>query len=178
MPLSSSLLRCLGALVVVAAAVSGRAQSPPVCDGTDPVLLAEIDEAFRTRIGYGETWDETICDQDSFSVYAEGATARWPAWRAKRQAHQEKQFFALVTPLISVVVIGSSVVIAMIMAAIMRAKRTVVADVSCPHCTLLMPIDTGAGAQQLFCPSCGQPMTITVLGAGKQARPVASMVGA
>jgi hypothetical protein len=33
------------------------------CDGTDPALLHEIDEAFRTRIGYGETWDESICNQ-------------------------------------------------------------------------------------------------------------------
>jgi hypothetical protein len=33
------------------------------CDGTDAALLAEIDEAFRTRIGYGETWDESICNQ-------------------------------------------------------------------------------------------------------------------
>jgi hypothetical protein len=33
------------------------------CDGTDPALLAEIDEAFRTRVGFGETWDESICNQ-------------------------------------------------------------------------------------------------------------------
>ena len=33
------------------------------CDGTDPALLRELDEAFRTRIGFGETWDESICNQ-------------------------------------------------------------------------------------------------------------------
>jgi hypothetical protein len=33
------------------------------CDGTDPAFLAEIDEAFRTRVGFGETWDESICNQ-------------------------------------------------------------------------------------------------------------------
>jgi hypothetical protein len=33
------------------------------CDGTDAALLEEIDEAFRTRLGYGETWDDSICNQ-------------------------------------------------------------------------------------------------------------------
>jgi hypothetical protein len=75
----------LVALPALAAAPTGAAAAPPVgavaaahedvddadaedgwqypCDGTDPALLREIDEAFRTRIGYGETWDESICNQ-------------------------------------------------------------------------------------------------------------------
>jgi hypothetical protein len=38
------------------------------CDGTDEALLREIDEAFRTRIGYGETWDESICNRGMLLV--------------------------------------------------------------------------------------------------------------
>jgi hypothetical protein len=48
------------------------------CDATDPWLLAELDEAMRTGIGYQETWDETICN-DGNIVLGEGVRARTPA---------------------------------------------------------------------------------------------------
>jgi hypothetical protein len=41
------------------------------CDGTDPWLLAELDEAMRSGVGYGETWDETVCNQGNL-VLGEG----------------------------------------------------------------------------------------------------------
>jgi hypothetical protein len=45
------------------------------CDGTDPWLLAELDEAMRTGVGYQETWDETICN-DGNVVLGEGVRGR------------------------------------------------------------------------------------------------------
>ena len=45
------------------------------CDGTDPWLLAELDEAMRTGIGYQETWDESICN-DGNIVLGEGVRVR------------------------------------------------------------------------------------------------------
>jgi hypothetical protein len=150
------------------------------CDGTDPFLLAEIDHAFETRIGYGETWDEHICDQNTLSVYGEGANTKWSAYRTRRaRTHDDqKQFFALVTPFISVAMMMLAVVVAMVASVVFKQRKSLVADVECPHCSLLMPVDANDGARQMFCPSCGQPMTIVIVGTGKQARPVAQVVAA
>jgi hypothetical protein len=70
---------------VVALALGGlaaHAQAPTTdddwqyaCDGTDPALLAAIDEAFRTRVGYGETWDESVCNQGAL-VLGDGVPLR------------------------------------------------------------------------------------------------------
>jgi hypothetical protein len=71
------------ALVLGGLAGPGRAQATSTtgddwqyaCDGTDAELLAAIDEAFRTRVGYGETWDESVCNQGAL-VLGEGVPLR------------------------------------------------------------------------------------------------------
>src|SRR5438128_2053486 len=51
------------------------------CDGTDFSFFDEMQK--NGALGYGETWDEHICDEGS-EVYAEGADARWKALRTPR----------------------------------------------------------------------------------------------
>ena len=60
------------------------------CDGSDPDLIAEIDAAFESGIGYGETWDETICNQ-GLMVLGDGVrtTEQVAAARARAEARRE-----------------------------------------------------------------------------------------
>jgi hypothetical protein len=147
------------------------------CDGTDPELLEEVDEAFRSGVGYGETWDESICDEGLLSVYAEGVTSRWPAWRrpkkpapppleAKPQtppigpdfADGEKrlndQFFALFLPVFGAGAFGFAVLIAAVIGLFLRLRKSVVVDVACPGCKMPIPFVVGESLH-LFCPGCG-----------------------
>lgn len=68
----------LAAVVAAAApAVAGDNAWRFACDGTDPFLLSELDEAMRSGVGYGETWDETVCNRGNL-VLGEGVRSRKP----------------------------------------------------------------------------------------------------
>lgn len=176
------------ALAASAAAVPAAGGVPPEgdrtqwrfsCDGTDPDLLDEVDEAFRSGVGYGETWDESICDEGLLSVYAEGVTSRWPAWRRPKKpvapvvplevkpapppigpdfADGEKrlndQFFALFLPVFGAFAFAFAVAIAAIIGLFLRLRKSVVVDVTCPGCRMPIPFVVGESLQ-LFCPGCG-----------------------
>ncbi len=40
------------------------------CDATDEFFIAELDAAMRDGVGYGETWDETVCNQGNLVLGA------------------------------------------------------------------------------------------------------------
>ena len=69
------------------------------CDASDADLIAELDKAFESGVGYGETWDETICNHglmvlgdgvrtaEQIAAARERAAAKLEATRAEfRQA--------------------------------------------------------------------------------------------
>jgi hypothetical protein len=182
------------------------------CDGTDPELLAAIDEAFRTRVGYGETWDETLCNEGSLILGdgvrlhprrpraatpdAAGATATTavtnaattgatnpatasaasaptsatatPAGPGRRTLEQrmQDQFFALAIPAMAAVAGIFAVVVAGLIALLLRLRRQIVLDVACPGCAMAIPWVVGE-SPQLFCPACGAPCRVDVVRAGK-----------
>ncbi|MBM4281736.1 MAG: hypothetical protein FJ137_13580 [Deltaproteobacteria bacterium] len=195
------------------------------CDGTDAALLAEIDEAFRSRVGYGETWDESICNQGNLvqggtralvrrrpaatpppaamaaapgaaSVIAEapatpdtpaalGATAAMttgttaPATAAGAlpssgtvtkeptafERRMNDQFFAWAIPLMAAVAGLFALVVAALIGLFLQLRRQIVLEVACPSCRTRIPFVVGE-SPQLFCPACGAPCRVDVLGSG------------
>ena len=158
------------------------------CDGTDEFLLAEVDEAFRTGIGFGETWDENVCDEGLLSVYANSAagraTARWPAWRkpkvepaprapmlsaeAALAKRMEDQFFALAMPMFGAVAFAFAAAIAALISVFLRLRKQIVIDVACPNpaCKTALPFVVG-DALSIFCPRCGGACRVDLHGSGK-----------
>ena len=155
-----------------------------VCDGTDFELLADVDEAFRSRVGYGETWDESICDEGLLSVYSEGVNSRWPAYRrlqkpkapavpmvakpqpapigpdfAKGEKRLNDQFFALFMPVFAAAACGFALLVAAVIGLFLRLRKTIVVDVACPACQMAIPFVVGESLQ-LFCPGCGDPCRV------------------
>ncbi len=150
------------------------------CDGTDPELLEEVDAAFRSGLGYGETWDESICDEGLLAVYSEGVTSRWPAYRrppkpsvpvvaravaepapppigpdfATGEKRLNDQFFALFLPVFGAGAFALAVAIAAVIGLFLRLRKTIVIDVACPGCRMPIPFVVGESAH-LFCPGCG-----------------------
>jgi hypothetical protein len=152
---------------VIASLVFGAARADNgalLCDGTDAALLAELDEAMRTGIGYGETWDETICNQGTAVA---GFAAPHPKRRPKSSG--EEQFLALVMPMVAFGGLGFAVVVAAIFGFIARSKKTIVKDVPCPHCDTVLPITLDGSSIHLFCPACGKGCLLEVRGRGKDA---------
>ncbi len=179
----------------VAASPNGPAPSGSAwqydCDGTDEFLLAEIDEAFRSGIGFGETWDATVCEEGLLSVYAEGVTSRWPAYRKKPKPvdavvpvvtrpmpsaqavmakRMEDQFFALAMPIFGAVAFAFAAAIAALIGVFLRLRKQFVVDVICPNqgCKTALPFIIG-DAPQIFCPRCGGACRVDVHGVGKLA---------
>ncbi len=66
-------MRAIALLVVVAAwALPAAADAGwrHHCDATDEFFIAELDEALRDGVGYGETWDETVCNHGNLVLGA------------------------------------------------------------------------------------------------------------
>lgn len=140
------------------------------CDGTDPFFFEELEKA--GDLGYGETWDETLCDE-GVEMYAEGTTSRWQAFRAPRRpprVSDEDQMLALVMPMFAVGGIGAIFLAAAALAAASRLKKRVVLEVACPSCDAPLPIPVDdESAHKLFCPLCGAACAVDVTGKGKNA---------
>jgi hypothetical protein len=164
------------------------------CDGTDEALLREIDEAFRTRVGYGETWDESICNEGLMIVgdgvrtgprkkkiapapaatpavapvlpVAAPAAPRGPPTLEQRM---NDQFFALAIPAMAGVAGVFAIVVAALIGLFLRLKKQVVVDVACPACPTSFPFVVGE-SPQLFCPACGAACRVDILWNGKLAR--------
>ena len=140
------------------------------CDGTDEAFFEELKNA--GAVGYGETWDETICDE-GVEIYAEGASSRWKAWRRKPslQRNAEEQALALVLPLVGFGSIAAVLLGAAAVAAAGRLRRQTVLTAACPACASELPIRADAGrTQHLFCPMCGAPCSVHIEGKGADMR--------
>lgn len=152
------------------------------CDGEDEFLLKEIDEAFKSGVGFGETWDETVCEEGLLDVYAEGATSRWPAYKRPKkplppapapltvdEAAAQKandQFFALAMPIFGFGAFALAVAIAAVIGVFLRLRKQIVLDVACPGCKTALPFVVGE-SPQLFCPRCGGACRVDVELKGK-----------
>jgi hypothetical protein len=164
------------------------------CDGTDPLLLAELEQAFESGIGYGETWDETVCNQGPMVLgdgvrlpktpeqiaaanEAKAAKAAAAAAEAARieaakpkltplQQKMEDQFFALFIPVFVFFAGGFAVLLAAVIAVLLRTRKQIVVDVSCPSCQMRIPFVVGE-SPHLFCPSCGGACRVSVETTGK-----------
>jgi hypothetical protein len=139
------------------------------CDGTDEAFFAEMKQA--GRVGYGETWDEHVCDQ-GVEVYGEGANSRWSAWkkRTRPRATEEDQALALVLPLVSFGGLGAVALAAAALAFAQRMRRLPVLNVACPSCDAELPVAQEQGKlQHMFCPMCGAPCSVHIEGKGKTA---------
>jgi hypothetical protein len=140
------------------------------CDGTDPFFFEELERA--GDVGYGETWDETLCDE-GVAIYAEGATSRWKAFRTPRRPPRpsdEEQMLALVMPMFAVGGLGALFLAAAALAAASRLRKRVVLEVPCPSCEAPLPIPVDdTAAHQLFCPLCGAACAVDVEGRGARA---------
>src|SRR4051812_14323918 len=98
------------------------------CDGTDPFFFGEMADAGMT--GYGETWDEHVCDQGA-DTFAPGADGRWKNMRTPRvhRATAEEQTLALVAPMAAIGGLGAIFLGAFAIAAVGRLKKRVVLEV-------------------------------------------------
>jgi hypothetical protein len=158
------------------------------CDGTDEALLREFDEAFRTRVGYGETWDESICNQGLMVVgdgvrvgprkkkvappapaAAPAAAPALPKGPPTLEQRMNDQFFALAIPAMAGVAGVFAIVVAALIGLFLRLKKQVVVDVACPACPTSFPFVVGESTQ-LFCPACGAACRVDILWNGKLAR--------
>lgn len=177
----TALLRAslLAAAAFAVPAAADVAQKPDLydCDGTDELLLKEIDAAFESGIGFGETWDETVCEEGLLSVYAEGANGRWPDLRRKTPPKPtlpqkpvlsiaearaaEDNFFALAMPIFGLGAVGFASVIAAVIGLFLRLRKVVRLDVPCPACRTELPFIVGESAN-LFCPRCGGACRVDV----------------
>jgi len=162
------------------------------CDGTDPWLLSELDEAMRTGIGYGETWDETVCNQGNL-VLGEGvrpakprrdpaaAAASTPAPAATPaapvpekpvltplQQRMQDQYFAIFIPVFTLFSVGLAALVAAVIVFFLRRRKQVVVAVGCPSCRTEIPFVVGE-MPTLFCPACGNACRVDVDLAGGQA---------
>jgi hypothetical protein len=141
------------------------------CDGTNEELFNSLHKGEADRVGYGETWDEHVCDEGT-DTYAAGATSRWAALRSPRhfQATPEDQFLALVGPVVVLGGIGVMLFGAFMVALVGRLRRAAVISVACPACAAELPITVDkSGEQGMFCPMCGAGCTVRVYGRGKTA---------
>jgi hypothetical protein len=184
MAMTAPLRACLVAAAVFAVPAAADAGAGDVakpdlydCDGTDELLLKEIDAAFESGIGFGETWDETVCEEGLLSVYAEGANGRWPDLRRKTPPKPklpqkpvlsiaearaaEDNFFALAMPIFGLGAVGFASVIAAVIGLFLRLRKVVRLDVPCPVCRTELPFIVGESAN-LFCPRCGGACRVDV----------------
>jgi hypothetical protein len=142
------------------------------CDGTDPFFFAEMADA--GTLGYGETWDEHVCDEGA-DTFAPGADSRWKKMRTPRvfRVSPEDQMLALVMPMAAVGGLGAIFLAAGAIAAVGRMKKRVVLEVACPSCDAPLPVpvdDAKAGDSGrelgMFCPMCGTACRVAVEGKG------------
>jgi hypothetical protein len=181
------------AVAVAAPAVAGDADWRFHCDGTDPWLLAELDEAMRSGVGYGETWDETVCNQGNL-VLGEGvrpvkpkpkidpasvavaapvapptpaAAPEKPALTPLQQRMQD-QYFAIFIPVFTLFALALSALIAAVVVFFLRRRQQVVVAVGCPSCRTQIPFVVGE-VPTLFCPACGNACRVDVDLAGDHA---------
>lgn len=154
-PAVTLLVACVLALSAPAFAEAAEPR-PFHCDGTDPALFEEIRES--GWVGYGETWDLNTCDQGA-EIYFEGTTSQWKAWRLQRPVTKktpEVQFYATLFPFVAFGVLGSIFGIAWVAAAITRRRRIPKVLLSCPSCSVEMPVPLDDPAfRSMFCPACG-----------------------
>jgi hypothetical protein len=158
------------------------------CDGTDPWLLAELDEAMRSGVGYGETWDETVCNQGNL-VLGEGVrpvkpkrdpaapvatptptptptTTTTPAAAAKPtltplQQRMQDQYFAIFIPVFTLFIVAVAALLAAIVVFFLRRRKQVVVAVGCPSCRTEIPFVVGE-VPTLFCPACGNACRVDI----------------
>jgi hypothetical protein len=151
------------------------------CDGTDPWLLAELDEAMRTGVGYGETWDETVCNQGNL-VLGEGfrpvkrkvveveqapapAVVAPPTPEAPKltplQQRMQDQYFAIFIPVFTFFALSVSALIAAVVVFFLRRRAQIVVAVDCPSCRTGIPFVVGE-VPTLFCPACGNACRVDV----------------
>jgi hypothetical protein len=168
-------MRTLCALSFLVAAFPALADAGAFhCDGTDPYFFAEMADA--GMLGYGETWDEHVCDEGT-DTFAPGADARWKKMRTPRvfRIRPEDQALALVMPMAAVGGLGAIFLAAAAIAAIGRMKKRTVLEVACPSCDAPLPVSLddvtsgGKGEAGMFCPMCGAACRVAVEGKGKSA---------
>jgi hypothetical protein len=179
------------AAAVAAAAAPAAADDTDwrfACDGTDPFLLRELDEAMRTGVGYGETWDETVCNQGNL-VLGEGVrpvkpkavvapspepavaaapTTPPPPKLTPLQQKMQDQYFAIFIPVFGMLMTGFCVVVAAIAVFVMRRRKQIVVAVNCPSCRTGIPFVVGE-SPHIFCPACGSACRVDVDVRGDQA---------
>lgn len=138
------------------------------CDGTDPALFQEMQEA--GWVGYGETWDLHTCDQGS-AVFAPSATRRWRAFRsaaaAQRKAQEEASFWAMLFPFVAIGILGALFAAAWLLAVLLRRRWEPKLSLVCSACAVEIPVDADDPAMRnQFCPSCGGACRVIPRGAG------------
>lgn len=155
-------------LTFACVATASHASEATRCDGTDPFFFEELKNA--GTLGYGETWDETLCDE-GFEIYGEGATSKWRAFKQKRPyKNPEDQMLALVMPLVAMGGLAAVLLGASALAFASRMRKRIVLNVPCPACDTELPIPVDdESARKLFCPACGAACQIDVEGKGKSA---------
>jgi hypothetical protein len=158
------------------------------CDGTDSALIAEVNAAFASGIGYGETWDETVCNQGNL-ILGDGVRLRKIKPKVLEpvipepevlvgdgvlaatgpmpepiltpfQRKMRDQYFAIFIPVFGFVGFVFCALIAAIIFFVMRRKQVVV-EVACPACRMSMPFVVGESTE-IFCPACGAACRVDV----------------
>lgn len=192
------------AAVLGAVSVDAKTLAEPwqyQCDGTDGELIAEIQQAFESGIGYGETWDATVCNQGlmvlgdgvrppkpkptpeqlaalqaSAQLKADEATAKLAAQEAAKLSPSEQkrqdQYFAIFVPVFGFMAAMLAILLAAVIAVLLRLRKQVLVEVNCPACRTSIPFIVGESVH-LFCPACGGACRVSVEMHGKTASAMA-----
>lgn len=171
----TALALALGVALLPGPALAEDDDGPFHCDGTDPALFLEMQEA--GWVGYGETWDQETCGQGA-TIYAAGAR-QWadmrPKWSLAALPEMDVQFYSTVFPVVAFGGLASIFGIAWLAAFLQRRRRVRVATLSCPSCETELQVTLDDPAlRSLFCASCGAPCVVVDHG---ERRPRAAAAG-
>lgn len=161
----------VGALFVALgspAALASEGPRPFHCDGTDPALFLEREEA--GWLGYGETWDHDTCAEGATTIYAPGAR-QWadmrPKWSLAVAPKMNYEAYAHAFPVAAFGGLGGVFGIAWFFAFLHRRRRVRTATLACPSCDNEIPVHLDDPAlRNFFCPMCGAPCALVNDGKG------------
>jgi hypothetical protein len=160
----SALALTLCAALGAASPALAQASAQPSfrCPGTNAAFFEEVQE--NGWWGYGETWDLKTCDQGN-EVYAPAlADRRWRAFRRMPRAPVDEAdvaFYSTIFPAVAFGGLGGVFVIAWLLAAVQRRRKTRYVHLACTACDLTMDApEVDTRLHSMFCPKCGSPCQV------------------
>ena len=114
--------------------------------------------------------------QASAQLKADEATAKLAAQEAAKLSPSEQkrqdQYFAIFVPVFGFMAAMLAILLAAVIAVLLRLRKQVLVEVNCPACRTSIPFIVGESVH-LFCPACGGACRVSVEMHGKTASAMA-----